>query len=272
MTADPAALDVAVDDGVAWLTMNRPERHNALSRGLRIELVAALRHLAGRDDVHAIVLTGAGEKAFCAGLDLSELESGSPPIGELGPDAPMLRAFAELPQPVIAAINGAAITGGLELALLCDVRVASSSARFADTHARVGVVPGWGLSQRLTGVIGPTRARYLHYTGNFVDALTARDWGLVLDVLSPDGLHAHCDRMARQMAGCDAAALRDVVVATRLATENAIAAGLREEAVLAVRSMERLDVARLSRERSALQARGRQQAAEQAAEQAARGA
>src|SRR5207253_4228819 len=135
-------------------------------------------------------LTGAG-RAFTAGLDLKEL--GSDPNGMGAANAtgasenPVL-AILECPKPIIGAINGVAITGGFEVALACDVLIASTNARFADTHARVGIMPGWGLSQKLSRIIGVYRAKELSLSGNFLDARTAYDWGLVNRVVEPEEL------------------------------------------------------------------------------------
>src|SRR3989344_2036214 len=176
-------LLVDVSEGVATLTLNRPAQHNALSRTLREELAATLTRLAADDRVGVVVLTGAGDKAFCAGADLKEMEHAPLKPEELGPEAPLMRALRALRKPTIAAINGFALTGGFELAVNCDILVASTRARFADTHARVGLVSAWGLTQHLPRLIGPVRARYLSFTGNYLDAQTALAWGLVLDVV-----------------------------------------------------------------------------------------
>ena len=138
-------------DGIATLTLNRPQAMNALSRALRAEIVRAFAALRGDASVGVVILTGAG-RAFCAGLDLKELggERGASEETEsvlAGGD--VVAAVSGCAQPVIGAINGFAITGGFELALACDVLVASSAARFADTHARVGIMPGWGLNVAL---------------------------------------------------------------------------------------------------------------------------
>ena len=151
-----------------------------------------LAEVGGRVDLAAVAdadaaaqLTGAG-KAFCAGLDLREL--GSEGVPTLGDASDPVRALAAFGKPVIAAVNGAAVTGGFELALACDVLLASTEARFADTHARIGVIPGWGLSQKLSRLIGLPRAKEMAFSGNFIDAETAERWGLVNRVLSPDAL------------------------------------------------------------------------------------
>ena len=146
-------------DGVAIITLNRPEAMNALSRALRAELSAACQDVSSDNDIHALIVTGAGERAFTAGLDLKELgESGLGPANDRDASTNPVFALTEMPIPVIGAINGVAITGGFELALACDIRIASTNARFADTHARVGITPGWGLSQKLSRFIGLSRA------------------------------------------------------------------------------------------------------------------
>lgn len=192
---------------VAVLTMNRPEVMNAMSLALRTALAAAFRELQRDDDIAAVILTGKG-RAFCAGLDLKELShSGSVEAIEYEDTVPAILAFD---RPIIGAINGVAATGGFELALLCDVLVASSAARFTDTHARVGIVPGWGLSQRLSRLIGANRARELHFTGNFLSAEKADQWGLVNRVVAPEELLPTCLALGNDMAGCNRATLRSV--------------------------------------------------------------
>ena len=161
-------------DWVATLTLNRPEKMNALNYALRRCFCDALDAIAGDSDIGAVVLTGAG-RAFCAGLDLTEMANPDTGGPLLDPPAQM-RA---LPQPVIGAVNGVAVTGGFELATSCDVLIGSDRARFADTHARLGLIAGWGLSQRLPRLIGVNRAKELAFTGNYLSAEQAREWGLL---------------------------------------------------------------------------------------------
>ena len=137
---------------VASVTLNRPDAMNALSAELRDAITRAFLELAEDEEVRVVILTGAG-RAFCAGLDLKELGSAERPANEFAGGV-LIDAVRRFPGPVIAAVNGFAITGGFELALACDFIVASSEARFADTHARVGILPGWGLSQKLPRLIG----------------------------------------------------------------------------------------------------------------------
>lgn len=202
---------VTRDDAVATVTLNRPDAMNALSAALRAELAATMRALAVDDGVRAIVLTGAGERAFTAGLDLKELGADTGNLGAANAtsaDENPVKAIELCPQPVIGAINGVAITGGFEVALACDILIASTGARFADTHARVGVMPGWGLSQKLSRLIGISRAKELSLTGNFLGAEAARDWGLVNRVVAPGDLLPAAQALARDVASADPAMVR----------------------------------------------------------------
>mgnify|MGYP000051722872 CR=1 FL=1 len=199
-------------DGVAVVTLNRPEAMNALSSALRAELASAMRAVDQDEAVRAVVLTGAGEKAFTAGLDLKELGTDTSNLGAANAtsaDENPVLAIEQCRKPVIGAINGVAITGGFEVALACDVLIASSNARFADTHARVGIMPGWGLSQKLSRLIGIYRARELSFTGNFLDAATACAWGLVNRVVAPEDLLPVARKLAGDMASIDPAMLRN---------------------------------------------------------------
>ena len=141
-------LLVEKSDGIAVVTLNRPEAMNALSKAMRSALYKAMTELDADPDVSVVILTGAGERAFTAGLDLKELGSDPGAMSAAnaeGADENPVKAIELCTKPVIGAINGVAITGGFEVALACDVLIASENARFADTHARVGIMPGWGL-------------------------------------------------------------------------------------------------------------------------------
>ena len=196
---------VDIADGVATVTLNRPEAMNALSIGVRRALHDAMRAVDADDSVRAVVLTGAGTRAFTAGLDLKEL--GAQGLGAANAtdasDNPV-KAIESCRKPVIGAINGVAITGGFEVALACDILIASENARFADTHARVGVMPGWGLSQKLSRLIGISRAKELSLTGNFLDAPTAKNWGLVNRVVPAEELLPAARKLAADIASADA--------------------------------------------------------------------
>jgi enoyl-CoA hydratase len=210
-----------VAEFVATVTLNRPERRNALSAELITKLRATLAGLDAAADVRVIVLTGA-DPAFCAGLDLTELGEPDSPLRGAG-SGPVL---PELTKPLIGAINGVAVTGGLELALACDFLVASNRARFADTHARVGIQPGWGLTVALPEAIGFRRAREMSGTGNFIDAHTALTWGLVNHVVPHEDLLSFAHRLAADAASTDQAAMRAIY-----ATYDQGSLGTRREAL-----------------------------------------
>lgn len=221
---------VSRDDHIATVTFNRPEAMNALSRQLRLEFATVMRDLAHDADVRAIILTGAGDRAFTAGLDLKELGSDTSNLGAASSDADdnPVKAIERCPQPVIGAINGVAITGGFEVALACDILLASSNARFADTHARVGILPGWGLSQKLSRRIGLSRAKEMSLTGNFIDADTACAWGLVNRVTAPENLLETAKTLASDIASIDPA----MVQAYRSMIDDGFAIAMRDALTL----------------------------------------
>lgn len=264
MTDDPAAaVLVTVAKGVATVTLNRPGARNALNRELRKALPTALRELDQRDDVAAIVLTGA-DPAFCAGLDLKELAAGGDALRETGAtgEAPRGRPgpFPEMATPVIGAVNGVAITGGFELALACDFLVASERARFADTHARVGIMPGWGLTVLLPEAIGVRRAKEMSTTGNFLDARTALAWGLVNHVVPHEELLPFCHALAADIATVDRTAVRRMLQTyDEGALRDGAGAWELEGEVAAAWQGQGLDPAALEASRQAVVARGRTQ-------------
>ncbi|WP_294018797.1 enoyl-CoA hydratase [Sphingomonas sp.] len=198
-------------NGYAVITLNRPDALNALSQPLVARLAEALEMLETDSRVRGLIVTGSG-RAFCAGMDIKELQDPNGPLnrpGGLWADGllnPILR-LRHFSKPTIAAVNGAAVTGGFELALACDLIVASSTARFADTHARVGIIPGGGLSQHLSRVIGIHRAKELHLTGNFLSAEQADRWGLVNRVVAPEELLPVSESLMRDMLGIEQAML-----------------------------------------------------------------
>eukprot|EP01039_Chlorochromonas_danica_P012135 gene12135-13794_t len=204
-------ITIEKDDGVAVLTLNRPDAMNALSKALRRALYDGLKSLEADPEVRVIILTGAGDRAFTAGLDLKELGSdpgGMSAANAASADANPVKAIETCSKPVIGAINGVAITGGFEVALACDILIASERARFADTHARVGILPGWGLSQKLYRLIGVSRAKELSLSGNFIDARTAEAWGLVNRVVAPEDLLPEAKRLAQDIASVPADAVQ----------------------------------------------------------------
>ena len=247
-------LHIEVDDEVALVVLNRPDRRNALNSLLLGGLRASLQSLEERDDVRAIVLTGA-DPAFCAGLDLGELAEGGG-ISSGTPDGQPVPP--DMGTPLIGAVNGAAVTGGLEIALACDFLVASERATFADTHARVGLLPGWGLSVELPRAVGVRRARQMSFTGNYVDAAQALAWGLVNEVVPHGELVDRALGLARDVTTVPqpaVAAMKRLYWAT-----HAVTAG---DAVVVEQEVSRqwsaaggFDAAALAENRASIQARG----------------
>ena len=194
-------------DGFAIVTLNRPEAMNALSRDLRKDFVSVFAECCQDPAIRVLILTGNG-KAFCAGFDLKELGSDNSSDAAAEVNNELAWAMRAFDGPIIGAINGHCITGGFEMALACDVLIASEDARFADTHARVGILPGWGLSQRLPRLIGLSRAREMSFTGAPVFAAQAYDWGLVNHVLPREQLLPRAIEMASNMCACVPEVLR----------------------------------------------------------------
>jgi enoyl-CoA hydratase len=205
-----------VADRVATITLNRPAARNALSAEVRRVLPEAVRRAGADEGVDVVILTGA-DPAFCAGIDLKELGAGTPAEAATAvgaddtPAGPDRGPFPAIAKPVIGAINGVAVTGGFEIALGCDFLVASERARFADTHARVGLQPGWGLTVLLPEAVGVRRAKELSATGNFLDAATALAWGLVNHVVPHGELLPFCRRLAADICSNDQAGVHRIL-------------------------------------------------------------
>lgn len=219
------------EGAVVSLVLNRPDKMNALNRALIAALSATFKRLAGDDSIRAIILTGAG-RAFCGGVDLKELaasEDVSRALTWQGEDS-LIDIMRANPHPVIAAVNGYAVTGGLELALMSDIIIAGQSARFADTHARVGITPSWGMTQILPRLIGLNRARQMSFTGEFADAVRAADWGLATEVVADDALMARAQDLAGQIAETDARTFKTIRSLIARSAEGSLSFGLAAEA------------------------------------------
>jgi enoyl-CoA hydratase len=262
-----SVLNIEKEDGVTTLTLNRPKAMNALSRELRNRLVGAFQDLGGDDETGVVILTGAG-RAFSAGLDLKELSVtgiGDADLGENRPDGAddydIISAMRTFGRPIIGAVNGVAVTGGFELALACDILIASTEARFADTHARVGILPGWGLSQKLPRMIGIGRAKEISFTGNYMSAEQAEAWGLVNRVVAPDVLLATCKVLARDMLSCVPEALRGIKQMIDNGYDGTLADGLRMEARRSVEHATSVTPEMIAERRETVQKRGRSQTA-----------
>lgn len=170
-------------DGIAIVTINRPQALNALTKAMLIDLASTFKALDRAQDVNVIILTGAG-RAFCSGVDLTAAQDvfkGDVKNKEIDPVIQMEACS----KPIIGAINGFAVTAGFEIALACDLLVASTDAKFVDTHCKFGIFPSWGLSQKLPRIIGVNRAREFSLTAKPLDAISAEKWGLVNRVVQP---------------------------------------------------------------------------------------
>ncbi|MBA7653857.1 Crotonyl-CoA hydratase [subsurface metagenome] len=197
------------EDGIATVTINRPEALNALNTKAFVELSDLFADIEKDSEVKVVIITGSGQKSFVAGTDVAEMQpKTSTTIREmqiLVREA--LGKIEELPKPVIAAINGFALGGGLELAMACDLRIASEKARLGQPEINLGIIPGGGGTQRLTRLVGMAKAKELVYTGDMVDANTAHSIGLVNKVVAPDDLMAEVEKMAQKITEKSAATL-----------------------------------------------------------------
>ena len=226
----PATVLLSVRDGIAEVTINRPEKLNALNEAVRRELADIFDGLASRDDVKVAILSGAGDKAFVAGADVAEFAARTPEEQrELYRHRRVYDALAEFPKPLICAIRGFCIGGGNELALACDIRVADATARFGQFEVRLGLIPGAGGTQRLTRLVGPGQALRIGLCGDLIDAAEAHRIGLV-EVLVGEGEHLDRAReLATRMARWSPVALKLVKKAVREAHERHLSDGLAAE-------------------------------------------
>ena len=199
-----AVITTEQEGPVAIVTLDRPEARNALTGAMVTSMAEAFAACDAEESVRVVILTGS-DPAFCAGLDLKDLSRTYDGLGTTGPKdaSPRGGGFPRPDKPLIGAVNGPAVTGGLELALGCDFLIASDRATFADTHARVGVMPAGGLTIRLPQLVGINRARQMSLTGNFIDAGRAFEWGLVNEVVPHGALLERSTELARAVAEVD---------------------------------------------------------------------
>lgn len=219
-------------DGIVRITLNRPEVLNAMHTPLLRELKTCAEEIAHDPSLDVVILTGAG-KAFCAGMDLKAI--GEPPEpGEPDPAlliVEALHALENLPCPVIGAINGYAITGGLELALSCDILLASEKAVFGDTHAQFGLMPGGGNTQKLPRVLGMSRAKEILFASEYISAEEAHRLGMVSQVLPEDKLMEAAEALAERIGSADRETVRRMKFLVNRGAQLGLIAGLNLEAV-----------------------------------------
>jgi enoyl-CoA hydratase len=248
---DADVLLIDTQDRVRTLTLNRPQARNALSSELRRRFFQTLRDAEADDDVDVVILTGA-DPVFCAGLDLKELGDSSQ-LPDISPQWPPMT------KPVIGAINGAAVTGGLEFALYCDILIASEQASFADTHARVGLLPTWGLSVRLPQKVGIGLARRMSLTGDYLSAADALRAGLVTEVVPHEDLLPTARKVAASIVGNNQNAVRALLASYHRIDAAQTDAGLWIEATSAKQWMNAATGNDIAANRDAVLQRGRAQ-------------
>ncbi|MEJ7623705.1 MAG: enoyl-CoA hydratase/isomerase family protein [Pyrinomonadaceae bacterium] len=215
---------------VAVLTICRPDKLNALSSNVHREGVAALDELRRDDSVRVLVITGSGEKAFIAGADISEFE-GKTAVTQRNTfqEKSLFNSLDTFPKPVIAMVNGFCLGGGNELAMACDIRMASETARFSQPEINLGIMCGGGGTQRLPRLIGEGRAMELALTGDMIDAATAYKFGLVNHVFPADQLEAETMKLAEKIAEKAPIALQLSKEAVKFASRSNLDEGLRRE-------------------------------------------
>lgn len=217
-----------IKDRVALITLNRPERRNALNQALLAQLYDALDRVTDDPAISCAIITGQG-KGFCSGLDLACLATDNL-LDPRGDGSDMAKMFNSCPKPIIGAVNGPAMTGGFELALNCDFLIASTEARFADTHAKVGIHPGWGMSQLLQQAVGQRMAKQMSLTCEFVNAEKALAIGLVNEVVLPDRLIPRAFEIAGQICSVNQQMMMTVKALIELKNKVSITEALDMEA------------------------------------------
>ncbi|MCD9185695.1 MAG: enoyl-CoA hydratase/isomerase family protein [Pyrinomonadaceae bacterium] len=223
-------ITVEKRESVAVLTINRPDKLNSLNYNVHAESVAALDELRKDDAVRVVVITGAGQKSFVAGADISEFE-GKTPVTQRNvfQERTLFNSVDTFPKPVIAMINGFCLGGGNELALACDIRVCSENARFAQPEINLGIICGGGGTQRLTRLIGEGRAMEMILTGDMIDAQKALNYGLVNYVFPLEELEAETMKLANKIAEKAPIALQMSKEAVKFASRSNLDEGLRRE-------------------------------------------
>lgn len=198
------------NEGIATITLNRPEALNAWSKELAKEFLTAMSDAREDENVKVVVITGAGEKAFSAGADIKAMKGMTAlkarALSQMGYE--ICNVIESIEKPVIAAINGYALGGGMEVSMACDFRIASEKARMGQTEINIGLIPGWGGTQRLTRLVGKAKAKELVYTGKIVDANTAFQYGLVNKVVPTEEFMTAVRHFAKELAGKAPVALR----------------------------------------------------------------
>ena len=217
---------IEVSEQIAVVTINRPAVRNALNRETVRELMTALAELGAREDVGAIIFTGAGDRVFVSGADINDIRARTRDDGLAAINSSVFAAVERCPKPTIAAVNGSALGGGCELAISCDLRVAAEHAQFGQPEVGLGIIPGAGATQRLPRLVGMGRAAHLVLTGDPIDARTALEWGLVAAVVPADRLMATARALAMRILSRGPLAVRLAKVALNASARVDLDSGL----------------------------------------------
>lgn len=230
MSSEFKSLIYEKKNNVAWITLNRPEVLNAQSDALRAELVEAIEQAGEDDDIYIVVITGAGEKAFSAGADISQFPTRvcADIIKTKGKKRPF-EMIRDLPKPVIASVNGLALGGGCELAMACDIIIAAEDAQFGQTELRVGIIPGGGGTQLLPRLVGEKKAKELIFTGRIISAEEALKLGMINQVVPHDKLKESTERLIQDFLRNSPAILKLAKIAINKSLETPLTAGMSYE-------------------------------------------
>lgn len=244
-------------DRMAIITLNRPEVLNAFNTEMSLAVSALLKDLDKDEEIDVIIVTGAGNKAFCAGRDLKELATTDGMVGR-GDDS-VITILRNVETPTIAAVNGFAITGGFEIALSCDIIIASENARFADTHARVGLMPGGGMSQILPRLVGIKKAKEISFTGNFISAQEALQFGLVNRVVPLADLRPTAEKLAQDIISSQQWVVREMKKLIDKGEGMTLEDALRMEHYVQFRNLNKMGPEAVQKSRGDVFERGRKQ-------------
>ncbi len=227
-------LILSIDKKIATITINRPEKLNALNAETITELFQAFKKLSQNDSISAIILTGSGEKAFVAGADIAEINYHDEISGRIfsSRGQKVFRLIEKMDKPVIAAINGYALGGGCELVMACHIRIASEDAKFGQPEINLGLIPGYGGTQRLPRLIGISRALYLLLTGETIDAKTAINYGLINEIVPKNKLASRVMEIAESLTSKAPVARKYILQAVNEGIDKNLDTGLNLEGEL----------------------------------------
>jgi enoyl-CoA hydratase len=226
-------IQFSIDSGIGLVTIHRPEKLNALNAAVMVDLRTVFEHAAGNPEVKGLIVTGSGEKAFVAGADIRELAEIDPPRAEIlsSQGQATLRLLETMRKPSVAAINGFALGGGMELAMACTARIASTNAKMGQPEVKLGIVPGYGATQRLPRLVGRGKAIELLISGEMIDAAEAHRIGLVNHVVEASNLLSFAKEWLKKVLANGPLAVALTIQAVETGYDAGLEAGLRFEAM-----------------------------------------